>query len=717
MTRQIPFVLFVILFFIAFSAAGARGAEPGNGQQTRPDTSAGDAMVSEYFRLQTAKLTEASLAEIETLDDWQKRRDGYRRQLQEMLGLDPMPERTDLHAEVTGMIENHGIVVENLHFQAMPGLYVTGNLYRPADATEPLPTILYVCGHAKAVKDGVSLGNKTAYQHHGAWFARNGYVCLTIDTIQLGEIEGYHHGTYRYGMWWWNNRGYTPAGVEAWNCIRALDYLQSRPEVDSKRIGITGRSGGGVYSWWTAALDDRIAVAVPVAGITSLHNHVVDGCVEGHCDCMYMVNTYRWDFANVAALVAPRPLLISNSDKDRIFPLEGVVDVHAKVRRIYHLHDAGGKLGLQITEGPHKDTQELHIHAFRWFNRFLRDTDEMIEMTAVKLFDPEQLRVFEEIPQDQRVTTIHESFVPAASADQLPETSAELAESISTWQRQLDDKTFRGWPTDDEQEPLEVRQIAQARIDRLRVRKIEFTSQTPYRLPIYLVEKAQPDESKLSAKTFSGVDVFVLAQDDWDSIAAGLAVAMPAEVAVTGDDPAAWKAIIQRAHKHPDRLLAYVPPRGVGPTQWTTDERARTHIRRRFMLLGQTDDAMRIWDVRRALQALQQIEGISEVNRSLHGTADSAAIALYAALYEDNIASLELIDPPKRNRDGLSLLNVSKFIEMPQLVLMAASKVGKVSVGCPADQQESWQAIADQGDLVKRVDQEAGRISVTPVAP
>src|SRR5438270_9704582 len=234
----------------------------------------------------------------------------------------------------------------------MPGLYVTGDLYVPHGLKEPAPAILYVCGHARVVKDGVVLGNKTAYQHHGEWFARNGYVCLVIDTLQLGEIEGIHHGTYNLGMWWWQSRGYTPAGVEAWNGIRALDYLCSRPEVDASRIGMTGRSGGGAYTWWVAALDERVKVAAPVAGITDLQNHVVDGTVEGHCDCMFIVNTYRWDYAKVAALVAPRPLLICNSDKDTIFPLDGVYRVHEQVRRIYKLLHAEQNLGLIITEGP-----------------------------------------------------------------------------------------------------------------------------------------------------------------------------------------------------------------------------------------------------------------------------------------------------------------------------------------------------------------------------
>ncbi len=292
-------------------------------------------MIAAYFRSETQKLAEASLADIKSWNDWTKRRDTYRQQLREMLGLDPLPERTPLHPVVTGTLERDDFKVEKLYFQSRPHLYVTANLYLPKKRTGRVPAILYLCGHSPSVANGVSFGNKTKFQHHGAWFARNGYVCLVIDTLQMGEIEGIHHGTYSKNMWWWNCRGYTPAGVEAWDAIRAIDYLVSRPEVDPERIGVTGRSGGGAYSWYVTALDDRIKVAVPVAGITNLHNHVVDGCVEGHCDCMYMVNTYRWDYPQVAALAAPRPLLISNTDRDTLFPFDGVVDVYEKIRRIY----------------------------------------------------------------------------------------------------------------------------------------------------------------------------------------------------------------------------------------------------------------------------------------------------------------------------------------------------------------------------------------------
>ena len=115
-------------------------------------------------------------------------------------------------------------------------------------------------------------------------------------------------------------------GVEFHPGIGVLETLDF---VDKNGFGVTGRSGGGAYSWWISVLDERIKVSAPVAGITSLKNHVyagfqnsgrlAHGVVEGHCDSMFHVNTYRWDFDHIAALVAPRPLMILNTDDDRIF--------------------------------------------------------------------------------------------------------------------------------------------------------------------------------------------------------------------------------------------------------------------------------------------------------------------------------------------------------------------------------------------------------------
>lgn len=634
------------------------------------DTSRGDALVAEYFRLGTGRITEATLAEIQTLDDWTSRREEFRRQLLEMLGLDPLPERTPLDPVVTGTLDHAEFTVEKVCFMSRPKLYVTGNLYIPRERTGPVPAVLYVCGHARVAENGVSFGNKTAYQHHGEWFARNGFVCLTIDTLQLGEIEGIHHGTYREGMWWWIARGYTPAGVEAWNCIRALDYLQSRPEVDGERIGVTGRSGGGAYSWWIAAIDDRIKCAVPVAGITSLQNHVVDGCVEGHCDCMYMLNTYEWDYPLVAALVAPRPLLISNTDKDRIFPLDGVVDVYTRTRRIYELYGAADKFGLQITEGPHRDTQELQVHAFVWMKRYLKGENPVIDKPAVKLFEPAQLRVFEQVPADEQNSTIHETFVPAANVSAPPQSAEQWSVQREEWLTALRDRCFRSWPDEapDATWALDVRERFHATEGGVRLSAFDFTSQAPYRLTLYLAIR-----EGLSPKDLELTVLNVLDQSAWEEFCGTIRAGFPRDFTDGGTQPASperWAELQQMLGRHAWGM-AWMAPRGIGPTEWTRDEKKRTQIRRRFMLLGQTEDAMRVWDVRRAVQALRSVGGYRDVPLWLQGERHAAAWGLYAALFEPAIARLDLWELPHTHRNGPIFLNVLRFLDVPQAVALA----------------------------------------------
>lgn len=590
-----------------------------------------------YFEAEVAAIEARSdLMQFRSLADWEAAKAGLRRELLDMLGLNPMPERTPLNATVTGTVEHDEFVVENLHFQSSPGLYVTANLYRPKQVAEPLPAVLYVCGHGGVKKDGVSLGNKTHYQHHGEWFARNGYVCLTIDSLQLGEIEAIHHGTYRYGRWWWNARGYTPAGVEAWNCIRALDYLESRPEVDGDRMGVTGRSGGGAYSWWIAAIDERIACAVPVAGITSMRNHVVDGCVEGHCDCMYMVNTYRRDYATVAALVAPRPLLIANTDKDSIFPLDGVVAVHRQVAHIYELYGASENLGLNITEGPHKDTQELQVHAFRWLNRWLKgDAESLVEKNAIRFLEPEQLRVFAELPADELNTRIDEIFVPdagslaSADPDALP-TAAEVRDLLTS-------KSFAAWP---DLPPLEISEAAAAvaatdRTDIVR-HNLRFFSQPGVELTLGIVHS-----SSVQPADIRRVKLLITPDAGQEKLADALRLAAD----------------------NTDTAVAVFSPRGTGPHAWEGDEKKQIQIRRRFQLIGTTLESMQAWDIRRAAQLCRSF-GNGGVAVELQPSAEFAAEAACAALFE----SARLApDVPQPEPDQIGIFNLTRAVHLDHL--------------------------------------------------
>ncbi len=604
-----------------------------------------DKDLTDYFRRETRVLSEKCLRGINSAEDWKQHAPEYRQQLSEMLGLSPRPPRTDLKATVTKRFEHGTFTVENLHFQSRPGLYVTANLYVPKNLTKPAPTILYVCGHSPVITNKVSYGTKAAYQHWGNWFARNGYVCMIIDTLESGEILGTHHGTHHDGLWWWNSRGYTPAGVECWNGMRALDYLSTRPEVDTNRFGITGRSGGGAYSWFVTAMDDRIKAAAPTAGITDLENYVVDGAVEGHCDCMFFVNTYRWDYPQLAALAAPRPLLICNTDDDNIFPLDGVVRLRDKVRRVYDLLGAGEKCGLVVTPGPHKDTQELQMPVLRWFNRHLKGEDTLIENAAVKLFSPEQLKVFDTLPGDAVNAKIHFTFVEAARAE-VPKTSEEWKKQRDQWLAGLRAKTFaarpRGLPPS------------------------KFSGPSP--VSIFSVNGGvgyAHGSITTDIETRLEVTSVITAWDRHERVVLNVKDQRFGAKASTDDSPALT-------------MYVNIPPRRLPEA----DVKKQTQLRRRFMLAGTTFETMQVWDIVSTIEAIRASSGtnsslmdlgIGKLPIRLEAEGDMAVNALYASLFAP-VDELVLTHLPKSHASGPDYLNVLRILDIPQAVAMASER-------------------------------------------
>lgn len=598
-----------------------------------------DAALMEHFRRETRAISDQCLTDLTTSNAWLAALPEKRAQLAEMLGLSPMPPRTDLKATVTKRFEHDSFTVENLHFQSRPGLYVTANLYVPKNLSQPAPTILYVCGHGPVITNGVSYGNKVAYHHHGVWFARNGYVCLIIDTLQLGEIQGLHHGTHREGMWWWNSRGYTPAGVETWNGMRALDYLSTRVEVDTNRFGITGRSGGGAYSWFVTAMDDRIKAAAPVAGITDLENHVVDGAVEGHCDCMFFVNTYRWDYPMLAALAAPRPLLLCNTDNDSIFPLDGVTRTHAKLAGVYDLLGAREKLGLVITPGPHKDTQELQLPVMRWFNKHLKGEDKPVENVAAKVFSPQQLKVFETLPSDAVNARIHEMFVDVAQTA-LPQSKEEWVRQREASRSSFKEKcllaAMANEPLDDSIGPFAQGQF-------------QFSPSAHDENPKRLVLEAM-------FQWLGGYSPIVVPGD---------AHAMIVFPRVNTNQVAASKKLANSPRMEAGEIAALA--------------RKEVQVRRRHMLLGGTVDAVRVADIVRAIRTSRGSKQLGKLPIRLEASGDMAVNALYASLFAP-VDELVLTDLPKSHQDGgPDYLSVLRFMDIPQAVAMASER-GKVEL-------------------------------------
>lgn len=678
----------------------------------------GEKLIAGYFENQVQQIADSCLTNLTTKEDWEKRRPELRRQFLEMMGLWPLPTRTDLKPVVTGKVEGEGFVVEKVHFQSWPGLYVTANLYLPKDAAtsgKKYPTILYVCGHGNVVVDGVSFGSKVNYQYHPAWFATHGYVAIVLDTLQLSEIPGLHHGTHHLNMWWWQTRGYTPAGIECWNAMRALDYLETRPEVDTKHIGVTGRSGGGATSWWILAADERPQAFVPVAGIADLKAHVCqgavapfqDGVISGHCDCMYPVNSYRWDFPMVAALAAPRALLLGNSDNDRIFPVDGYRRIAEKVRKVYALYgpEAEQKFQLLETQGPHKDTPELRIGINKWMNRWLKgDTTTPVVDDLPPKLTPQQLKVLDRTPEGAINATVHEYFIKPATHT-LPMSDQVVKEWWASRREELrkglTEKVFAGWPQSPP--PLAAKLAGDVSVDGARLRAVDFLSETGMPLRLFVLTAA-------GAETPKRVIASVLDAAGWEKWCRDLGPRFAELLQHTGklERDASMFAQNLAAMQQNGWAFVAIVPRGVGPTQWTdAGTTTDVHIRRRFALIGQTLDGQRVWDIRRALTALPAVDGLQTVPVRLHGSGQAGILALYAGLFEPGVTEFDLWNPPTTHRDGPIFLNVARILDIPQAVALAGPR--RVTLHTPvgsAPQAWNWplqiqQALGEKGLEIK----------------
>lgn len=316
---------------------------------------------------EAAAITDRAIREIASKAEWERHRAQRLREMRDMLGLDPWPARTPLNVRVRGTIDKGDYLIERIAFESMPRFYVTGNLYRPKkQEAARVPAIVYVCGHAYTPQ-----GAKVHYQPHGISFAKNGYVCLILDPIQLAEIFALHHGVSFLSQFEWYARGYTPAGPEVWNAMRAIDYLTARPEVDAAKIGMTGRSGGAAMTWFTAAVDERVKVAAPVMGISTYRANLPLNTQRLHCDCMFAINTARHDMIHQGALIAPRPLLMAHGIKDDLFPVPGYKEFEKHVGGLYESYDRREAFTNVEVDSGHQDSEFLRGRVIEWMDRHL----------------------------------------------------------------------------------------------------------------------------------------------------------------------------------------------------------------------------------------------------------------------------------------------------------------------------------------------------------
>ena len=228
---------------------------------------------------------------------WETRAALIRQGIRDGMGLPSKPNFAPLKPIRHSLQKLNGYSVENIAFESLPGFFVTGNLYRPLNSTGKLAGIL--CTHGHGADQNNRLMEYT--QQRCATLARMGAVVFAYDMIGYGDSKQCDHKIPQ------------ALKLQTLNSLRALDFLSSLPDVDTERIGMTGESGGGTQTFLLTALDPRIKVSAPVVMVSA---HFFGGCVCESGMPIHKRPTHQTSNVEIAALTAPRPLLLVSDGKD-----------------------------------------------------------------------------------------------------------------------------------------------------------------------------------------------------------------------------------------------------------------------------------------------------------------------------------------------------------------------------------------------------------------
>jgi dienelactone hydrolase len=296
-----------------------------------------------------------------SLGEWAQRREQIKNQILVSAGLWPLPVKTALSPRRFDRRVYENYAIEKVVIETFPGFYLAGNLYLPLHRSERAPGILVAHGHWKHGR----VHNAEDYSVPALCInlAAQGYVAFAYDMLGYNDTRQLKHDfgdTVEEQLW-----SFSPLGIQLWNSMRGLDFLESLPEVDPRRLAMTGASGGGTQTFLAAAVDERIQAAAPV--------NMVSATFQGD-DACEMAPGLRIGTNNVeiAALMAPRPMLLISSTRDwtRNTPQEEFLEIRA-IYRLYHRED---QVANRHINAPHNYNQESREAAYEFFNRVLPPT-------------------------------------------------------------------------------------------------------------------------------------------------------------------------------------------------------------------------------------------------------------------------------------------------------------------------------------------------------
>jgi len=412
----------MMLAWLALAAAYAGANIPVNGKGS-------DTAVAQTQQAVRDLNTHHIFVPPSSLASWKARREELRTRILVSAGLWPMPKKCPLRPRITGRIEGPDFIVENVAIETLPGFYLCGNLYRPKLGHGPFPGIVNPHGHwahgrlemepdvpdaqPPPAPPAAGRANLVAI---GVNLARQGHVVFAYDMSGYNDTDQVTH-KFANGLGAWFS-GVSLMGLQLWNSIRAVDFLQSLPYVDRTRIGATGASGGGTQTFLLTAVDDRVQCSVPV--------NMVSAYMQGGCLCEngpgLRVGT---DNVEIAALAAPRPLLLIAATGDWTQHVPG--EEWPAIESVYRLYGAPDRTACVQFNYQHNYNRQSREAMYAWFGRwFLHDANPEHFRERPFSLDAGALRVWKDGVQRPEHAKGEAELIAFLAADQVARVKAIL---------------------------------------------------------------------------------------------------------------------------------------------------------------------------------------------------------------------------------------------------------------------------------------------------